>query len=151
MELESEIDINLLLISLKNLSELKVNEKIYFEDNILKIDQRYLQSIKRYYYNNNRDNTIENINFIIKNTFNYINKLIENEKNKNLDNDNYFIKSNCESIYNINFHLINSCIGLRNLKLTYSNDINIQTKIDLIILEIENNCKKINNLFKLNI
>ena len=60
-------------------------------------------------------------------------------------------KSNCESISNINFHLINSCIGLRNLKLTYSNDINIQTKIDLIILEIENNCKKINNLFKLNI
>jgi hypothetical protein len=151
MENESEIDIKLLLISLKNLSELKVNEKIYFEDNILKIDQRYLQSIKRSYYNNNRENTINSINSITNNTFDYINKLIENEKNKNLDNNNYFIKSNCESISYINFNLINSCIGLRNLKLTYSNDINIQTKIDLIILEIENNCKKINNLFKLNI
>lgn len=151
MELESELDINLLLISLKNLSELKVNEKIYFEDNILKIDQRYLQSIKRSYYNNNRENTIDSINLIINNTFNYINKLIENEKNSNSDNDSYFVKSNCENISNINFHLTNSCIGLRNLKLTYYNDINIQTKIDLIILEIENNCKKINNLFKLNI
>jgi hypothetical protein len=104
------------LIIIKNKNKNKLNFEI-------KIDNSYLQSIKRWIYSYDRNLTIE-----------YLSKLInlgieqyhEERKNNNKINMNRFAS------------LLESCkLGLSNLKFTYNEDQTITSKLDVIMESID--------------
>ena len=50
----------------------------------------------------------------------------------------------------INQNLTESIGGLQNLKITYLNDITMTSKLDMLIVKIQNRISKINNMMVLN-
>ena len=57
--------INNILYKLTIISHIKQGDKLYFNDNNIFIDESYIQSISRYYYNQSRSICTDNINDII--------------------------------------------------------------------------------------
>lgn len=138
-----------LLINLKIISKIKVNEKIYINNKQYVIIEKnnLLLSLFRTMYRENRYKNINQLNEIYENIFNYINnklqsKYLFNTNTNNLEYEIYLELS--DSLYNISINLENSLIGLENLKLTYNNDILIDSQIDDIINKINQYIKKIN-------
>uniref|UniRef100_A0A6C0IXT5 Uncharacterized protein n=1 Tax=viral metagenome TaxID=1070528 RepID=A0A6C0IXT5_9ZZZZ len=112
------------ILNLKTLSILEKNDKVSIKNNIITIDSNNLfQSLKRWWYDSNRDKGI----IFIENFINDIKiKIIENSCN--LENS---------IINDIRTHLFNSKDGLNNLKITYNNDVNINKKLDTILKNID--------------
>ncbi len=101
------------------------NSDINFE---IQIDNSYLPSIKRFFYGNDRDKTIEYLNKLI----NYgIEKYNEEKKNENKTTMNKITMNKIASL------LESSKLGLSNLKITYNTDQSITSKIDIIIDTID--------------
>ncbi len=89
----------------------------------IQIDTSYLPSIKRFFYGNDRDKTIEYLNKLI----NYGIEKYNEEKKK----DNKIAMNKIASL------LESSKLGLSNLKITYNNDQSITSKLDIIIDTID--------------
>ena len=121
-----------ILLKLNIISQLKENDKLVVNNNDFKIDNNNFQFVKRWYYSENRENTLNKLNEIIDITF----KFIENNHiNKILQRILFSLKS---------------CInGINSLKLTYKNDVNIITKIDLLIENINIKINEIELKFNL--
>ncbi len=143
------MEINTILNNLKILGSLNVNDKIYLNsNNEFKIEKaNILRPLSRFIYNNDRNDTFNNINILIE-------KIIILIKN--------FIKIHINHVDIINYNLINSdidvsnylsilkelrisTIGLNNLKITYKKDKEFTDnitflieKINLLIFNIDN-------------
>merc|ERR1711907_739193 len=115
-----------ILLKLNIISQLKENDKLVVNNNDFKIDNNNLQFVKRWYYSENRENTLNKLNELMDTTVKFI-------------DDNHINKI----LRRILFSLKSSINGINYLKLTYKNDVNIITKIDLLI---ENINIKINEL-----
>jgi len=89
----------------------------------IQIDTSYLPSIKRFFYGNDRDKTIEYLNKLV----NYGIEKYNEEKKK----DNKIAMNKLASL------LESSKLGLSNLKITYNNDQSITSKLDIIIDTID--------------
>lgn len=115
--------IDKILINLKIISKIRENDRIYINmDRFIIVEQNSIfLSIYRFYYSLNRNKNINNIISIFKDIFEYINNNIENKNLTSISNE-----------------LKNSIIGLQNLKVTYKNDILIDSKLDIIIDNINN-------------
>ena len=139
--LKTEIDLNKLISNLENIASLKESDKLSIDNDLLVIDEvSFFQSIYRKINNDSRTRTIEHIEKIIKELFEYIDNL---NSNKNI------FKEKTISDYNkLNQYLIRTIPGLQNLKITYFNDIKITNRLDLVIIKIENRINKINQLLK---
>ena len=118
------MNIDIDIINLKTLSILEKNEKITIKNDIINIDSyNIFQSLKRWWFDSNRDTGL----IFIENMINNINiNIIKNLKN--LENS---------IINDIRTNLFNSKDGLNKLKITYNNDININKKIDSIMRTID--------------
>jgi len=118
------IDIDIDIVNLRTLSIIEKNEKITIKNNIINIDSNNLfQSLKRWWFDSNRDTGL----IFIENLINNINiKIISNSH-----------KIENSVINDIRTHLFNSKDGLNNLKLTYNNDTVINEKIDNIMRNID--------------
>jgi hypothetical protein len=124
----------------KNLIDISLNDKIYFDDsNVVQIDKSsYIQSLKRWYYSNNRNNTInkmtENVEeiFIFKNMIQEF--ILQNYIHLKLD-------LIC-IIFEINSLLNNIYNSLNILSQTYKNDYNILSKIKNLEKKITINITK---------
>lgn len=111
----------------KNFIDISLNDKIYFDDNnIIQIDKSsYIQSFKRWYYSNNRNNTINKVIedieeiFIFKNMIQEI--ILQNYIHLKLD-------LIC-LIFEINNLLKNINESLHILSQTYKDDYTILSKI----------------------
>jgi hypothetical protein len=111
----------------KNFIDISLNDKIYFDDNnIIQIDKSsYIQSFKRWYYSNNRNNTINKVIedieqiFIFKNMIQEI--ILQNYIHLKLD-------LIC-LIFEINNLLRNINESLHILSQTYKDDYKILTKL----------------------
>lgn len=138
---KKDIDLNKLISNLENISSLKESDKLSIDNELLVIDEvSFFQSIYRKFNNDSRTRTIEHIEKIIKELFEYID---------NLNSDKNIFKEKTISDYNkLNQYLIRTIPGLQNLKITYFNDIKITNRIDLVIIKIENRINKINQLLK---
>lgn len=139
--LKTEIDLNKLITNLENIASLKESDKLSIDNELLVIDEvSFLQSLYRKFNNDSRTRTIEHIEKIIKEIFEYID---------NLNSDKNIFKEKTISDYNkLNQYLIRTIPGLQNLKITYFNDIKITNRLDLVIIKIENRINKINQLLK---
>ena len=139
--LQDNIDLNKLITNLENIGNLKEYEKLSIQNDILIIDDNsYFQSIYRKFNNDSRLNTINHIEKVIKEIFEYID---------NLNSENNIFKEKIITEYNkINQYLVRTIPGLQNLKITYFNDICTTNKIDIIIIKIQNRINNINTLLK---
>ena len=144
-----------LLYKLTIISYIKQGDKLYCDSNLnIFVDNSYIPSLSRYFYNQNRDATlkilIDLINDVIYVTdFVYRNEISfkKNEKEKN-DRQlrTFFKESNDKIIKNFYIKLTCSLDGLNNLKLTYNNDLSIKTDLDLLIKKIESRINKLENI-----
>lgn len=154
------ISLETILTNLKILSNIKPNDKLTNNGDILIIDQaEYTQFIKRWWNSDSRKSTLESIENLIDSTFITIDKIYNSEINSStnisIDNnyyykrtvpENYFQTDNSQQLQIMSSELTNSIKGLQNLKLTYNGDISICSKIDIIIDKINLRTSKINKL-----
>lgn len=139
--IEDNIDNFIILSNLTLLSKVQKYDKLIIkkktnESDInfeIKIDNSYIPSIKRFFYGDNRDKTIE-----------YLNKLINcgiEKYNEEKKKDNKIIMNkivmNKIVMNKIASLLESSKLGLSNLKITYNMDQSITSKIDIIIDTID--------------
>jgi len=130
-KVEENIDNFIILSNLTLLSKVQKYEKLIIKKRQnkgdknfeIQIDNSYLPSIKRFYYGDDRDKTIEYLNKLI----NYGIEKYDNEKK----NDNKIGMNKIASL------LESSKLGLSNLKITYNTDQSITSKIDIIIDTID--------------
>lgn len=144
-----------LLYKLTILSYIKQGEKLYCDGDLnIFVDNSFIPSFTRYFYNQNRNITskilMDIINDIIYVTdFVYRNEISvkKNEKEKNDRQLRTFFKESNEKILK-NFYIKLTCAldGLNNLKLTYNNDISIKTCLELLIKKIESRIDKLENI-----
>ena len=128
---EENIDNFIILSNLTLLSKVQKYEKLVIKKRQnkgdinfeIQIDNSYLPSIKRFFYGDDRDKTIEYLNKLI----NYGIEKYDNEKKK----DNKIGMNKIASL------LESSKLGLSNLKITYNTDQSIASKIDIIIDTID--------------
>jgi len=134
--IEENIDNFIILSNLTLLSKVQKYEKLIIKKRQnnsdinfeIQIDNSYLPSIKRFFYGNDRDKTIEYLNKLI----NYgIEKYNEEKKNENKTTMNKITMNKIASL------LESSKLGLSNLKITYNTDQSITSKIDIIIDTID--------------
>lgn len=100
---------------------------------------------------NNKSNHYNNYsNYSNYNTI--INKSKTHYNNQSKDNKKKFnFKDKTINIYQtITQNLTESISGLQNLKITYLNDITMTSKLDMLIVKIQNRISKINNMMVLN-
>jgi hypothetical protein len=151
------------LTNLKILAQVKPNDKLTQDGNLLVIDTPYWgQGTLRWW---KADSRVESLNFIekiVNNTF----KLIENiysvefkGNNKDIENNyyykhslpkDYFKSENSQQLLNFSTELTNTIKGLENLKLTYHKDISVCSKIDVVIEKINIRIRKISSLLTVN-
>ena len=116
------MDIEEIIINLKILQKLEINEKIITRDTYLNIEPKSLfpEWFRRWNRQDNRNETLKKINSIVNQS------LILLEKNKEL----------CET-YELKKYLSLSIKGLNNLKDTYSTCNQTVSRIELIIEKIK--------------
>ena len=134
---EPEIDINIeeIMLNLKMISSINPNDKLYLEDRLFKIDSpTIIQGFTRWFNDYSRTKTMENIDDLVGLTTIYVDAIFK--KIQRTSDDNRI----CQ---NILVEISNVIKGLQNLKITYSNDTFIQSKLE-IIQDKFNVCK--NNL-----
>ena len=143
-----------IILNLKILSNMEKLDKISTNSENIIIDPPHLlQSLYRTYNGDSRTSTINKIDTIIKEVFDFTNDLLETQSlpwwNNNSTTEIKF-KNDIISIFQeLIIHLNNSIGGLQNLKLTYINDVSICSNIDLIISKIQNRINKINSIMTL--
>jgi len=143
--------INNILYKLTIISHIKQGDKLYFNDNNIYIDESYIQSLSRYYYNQSRTTSTENITEIIDDVvyitdFIYRNELSVQKNIKEKDErqqKTFFRESNEKILKSFLIKMTGAVEGLTNLKLTYNNDIHIKTFIDLQNKRLQSRIDKI--------
>lgn len=120
----------------KHFIKISVNDKIYIDDSdIIQLDKySYMQSVKRWYYSNNRHNTIEKLERNIEELFIFKNMLSECF----LKNFNYCKMEIISILLDVNKLFKNILDSLGILLETYKNDKLISKKIKDIRYEISN-------------
>ena len=164
-EIENEFNLDNLLLELKIISNIKEFDKICIRKNIEIDAPHLLQSITRKINGDSRDKTISYINDVVMDIFKILDDLLKKEMiNENnivssstqlyLNKDKYIQKYNFKdetiSVYQkISQNLTQSITGLQNLKITYLNDISTTSKLDMLVVKIQNRISKINNMMVL--
>ena len=132
-----------LLYKLTIISHIKQGDKLYCDSNSnIFVDNSYMPSLSRYFFNQNREITSKTLNELINDIiyvtdFVYRNEISikKNEKEKNDRQLRTFFKESNDRILK-NFYI----------KLTYNNDISMKTVLDLLIKKIESRIDKLENI-----
>ena len=126
-----------LLINLNIISKISPDDKIYIntEGYISIENNNILQGIVRFIFNNSRSKSINNLSNFYSLVFRYVDELLQTKNNKceTLVHLNDCKHHNSLALKNLNNYIEKSLIGIKNLKKTYSNDVVITSKLDIII------------------
>lgn len=131
-----------ILINLNILSKIKPYDKFYIDNNnLITIEyNNFFQGLFRFLYNNGREKNINNLTNFYNTVFDLIDDILISPKLQlinidDLENDEFIkINTNINKIY---FYLSSSMDGLNNLRTTYHNDIVSDSKLEIIIKNIE--------------
>lgn len=161
---EIDNDIQSCMTNLKILSKLNPKDKLYYKNKLFYIHKKTAsQSMKRWWANGSRNETIKSLeDFIIK-LFHVIDTIYNSEIGKGISN-NYYVggineNSNKLGVFrqeNSNILVtftneINQCIkGISNLKITYKKDIGIVSSLEIIIEKLSVRSKKISEILRVN-
>ena len=140
------------ILNLKIISKIKENDKLSSQKEIIRIDPpNLLQGIYRWINSEGREITLEKLTLIIDNTMKITEELLNEERERTYINSVDFKENNSEILQNYIIEMTNSLLGLENLKKTYSLDISISSKIDLLLKKISTRIDKMSKLFSINI
>ena len=146
---------NGIILNLKIISQIKEKEKLTIKEECLSIDKNgFFQGVSRWFSNSNRVETLNNIEIIYKSAFNMtkdILKKIKNNEEEQLENSKDFEENPTQIFQRLSYDLRNSIKGLNNLKITYKNDVSIVTRIDILINNINNHIKNIEDILKIKV
>ncbi len=154
---------NTLFCNLKVISQLEPDQKLYVSDKELVIDvSNYLSPISRWWYDENRDKTLERITELAEEAIQNGNNAIRSESGNDyrfLENSETNIKlrewelerDTITSTTNIGFleHLIseltNLIQGIETLRKTYESDKTLCSKLEVIVQNLNSNIDKFKN------
>ena len=147
---------NGIVLNLKIISQIKEKEKLTLKEECFSIDKNgFFQGVSRWFSNSNRIETLNNIEIIYKRAFNMtkeiLKKIKSNEEETNLENSKDFEENPTQIFQRLSYDLRNSIKGLNNLKITYKNDVSIVTRIDILINNINNHIKNIEDVLKIKV
>lgn len=136
-----------LLINLKIISKIQKNGRIArsYEGIIsLETDNMY-QFIKRFISNDSRKQAIFELNSIIEETLDTFKNILNSKSMNETCYNTEEYKKNCKYLQLLYGELENSRTGVENLKFTYKSDQNIISRVDIILLKIDNGLMDIRN------
>lgn len=136
-----------LFINLKILSKIQKNGRISrSSDGIIALEnETFYQSIKRFVTSDSRKQSVFEINSIVNETIECLNNILNSKyTNKMFCNTDEYYK-NCETIDLILQELSSAKIGIDNLKFTYTNDANVSSQLDILIIKINSSIKDISH------
>lgn len=122
--LSEDSEIEDVILNLKMISKIKQNNKLLIVNKTLHVDQRFLQSVFRWYTADNREDTIDFISGVI---------------NHALD-QTITIKHQVYDSDKMKEELLSTIPGLENLSATYKLDNLVVSKIDMLIDKINKIC-----------
>lgn len=147
-----------LLFNLKIISELKKDDKLSYYDNQFIInDPGYKQGIYRWYYKQDRANTLKNINILVDATFSYIdetfNKELSGGRYREYKTERVLYENNSQKLQRFKEALLDTCRGLDKLRGTYQelDDRSMTSGIELIVEKIKVRTDKINKIMKISV
>ena len=138
-KVENKMTIDQVLTNLKVISQIKKGEKIVTDNIILEIDNRYFQSVRRWWNQSSRLSTLDFFQKIIARSF----ELIDDTYNNKEKEQYYFSEENSRILQRFSLEMSNACIGLTNLKETYENDVTTKSQLDIMIGHLNNRIEKI--------
>jgi len=113
-----------IILNLKMLSQIKPNDKLYTEEGQIRIDTpKLMQGIFRWFNDYSRSKTMSDLDTLIDNTLLFVKNNIKIENRTEEDN------RHCQKIL---VEVSKSVSGIQNLKITYSDDTFIQSKLEVI-------------------
>lgn len=155
-----------ILLGLKVISKIPENCKISRSSTGICIDTKYtipfIASMKRTINGDSRERTINDIKEIIELSINKCDEIINsvifqkiNGLNSTLEIEDAYISNKLDTEYiqqyemlsTINNELINSILGLKNLKKKYYKDSTITSQLDIIIIKINSYTSMLNKKF----
>ena len=142
------------LYKLNIISHISQGDKLYCIDDNIFIDNSYFPSVSRFIFNQNRNDTITNIQNCIENIIYITDFIYKNELSvkKNIKEKeqriitSFFKEDNDKLLKKFYIKMSSSLEGLNNLKLTYNDDLSIKTIIDLLLKKLETRISKIDNI-----
>lgn len=151
-----DMTIDKIIINLKIIALIKKYEKLSIseDDNSLIIDDKtnlfYIQSIKRWINDDNRQKTMSYIDRIIHKTFETMDQVYEEYKtqdslkNENDISEEIFEEDKVSLLLRLSKEIINAAEGLKNLRQTYKCDSLVNSQIQLLLDKIKIKVEKIN-------
>ena len=148
--METELKPEEILLNLSILSQIRENEKICCDKENIAIDTTtsIFQPFQRFFRGDSRDRTILIITKIIDDSLKLTDHILTNET-KNKENMTYFEEDNSSLLHRFLLNMQNAMRGLENLRITYNNDIPMQSKITLLVERLQMRVEKINRLLKI--
>ena len=86
---------------------------------------------------------------IIADSLKLTDDILENETNNKDNSITYFEEDNSSLLHRFLLNMQNAMRGLENLRITYNNDIPMQSKITLLVEKLQMRVEKINRLLKI--
>lgn len=132
-----------LLVNLKILSKVpKMGRLSRSVDGIISLEnESFYLPIKRYISSDSRKQTMYEINNIVNDAIQLLENIYESKYMNSSEIQTEEYKKNCDLLELVNNSLQCSISGLENLKVTYQDDPNIVSQIDIVVLKIQT-CNK---------
>ena len=130
------------LLNLSIISQIQRGNKLNTTEDIIKIDNRYIQSLFRFVDGDGRNKTVEKITAIVNDTFKHIDNIFKSE-NTSTGRTSYFMDNNSQKLQQFKYNMENAGKGLENLKETYCYDITICSSIQQLIRKLKGRIIKI--------
>jgi hypothetical protein len=130
------------------------------DDDIFEIESNdFLQGVRRWYTGQNRHDTIKGIRKIIQAAFTVTDQTLADEHTdtsvkRNISQTksaSYFTQENSSLLQKFTIEMERACGGLENLKSTYSDDVRINSEIDIMIEQLRLRIEKINKILKIDL
>lgn len=143
------------LVNLKIISKIKKDDKLICTGELLEIDDtnKLSQWLARWYNNASRKQTVDKINLVINDVFNFIDKTLKDEltHTKGARGENILKEDNSEILQKFMLYLSNSIEGLENLRSTYKGDESITSKLDVLIDKVKVKLDKMNKILRITV
>ena len=150
-----DITIDQIIINLKIIALIKKHEKLSIneENNSLIVDSNstifYVQAIKRWLNDDNRQKTMDYIDKIVDKTFEMMDQVYDEYKSGDNAKSELFEEDKESLLMRLSKEIINASEGLKNLRMTYKHDSLVNSQIQLLLDKIRIKINKINELLKI--
>lgn len=140
-----------MLLNLKILAEIKEYDKVMSQETI-EIDTGGLfQGVRRWFFEESRDKTVQRIGELFDNIFAFIDGTIKQERSRKGKRRDLFDQDTSQLLQRFLVDIKNALGGIENLRLTYRNDITIRSKLTLLIDKLKIKTDRLNEVLKIDL